>query len=129
MQVERLSESNFLLYAAKHYKNVNCIDSEEFFEDILIFRYLRRILNKYKTRSVLNERLILNHIITINNLWGPEHTCKMLFLKLPGYEECLKPFLEYVGIMPTKIEGIYDEIIYAKDIESDIIIESVLEKL
>ena len=64
--------------------------------------YIKKLLNKYKTTGDLKERLILNHIIVLYNCFGPFAT-EMLFLKLPEYEECLKPFLLYLNFLPEKI--------------------------
>ena len=62
--IEQLTESNFLLYAAKHYDNPQCMDIEEFQDDLKRINYIKKLLNKYKTTGELKERLIINHIIS-----------------------------------------------------------------
>jgi len=94
---DQLSEDNFLLYAAKHYYKPNCIDAEEFYEDLKRFKYLRRLINRYEETGVLSERLMLNHIIVIFNVFGIQPGLKMVEFK---FEEqhwpIIKPFLIYL---------------------------------
>ena len=103
---EKLDESNFVLYAAKYYDNPHCIDTVEFFDDLNRFKYLKRLFNKYAESGELRERLILNHLVIIYNVFGPVAGTRMLFLKLQGYEEHLKPFLVYLSYLPEKVTGI-----------------------
>ena len=79
---EQLSEDNFLLYAAKHYYKPNVIDADEFYEDLKRFQYVKRQLNRYLDSGELSERLILNHLIVIFNVYGMDHSLKMLEFKL-----------------------------------------------
>jgi hypothetical protein len=99
-----LDDSNFLLYAAKYYDNPQCYDTEEFYEDLKRFKYIKRLINRYIRRGDLKERLILNHIIALNNVFGPHATAKMLFMKLEGMEHCLKPFLTFLSILPDAVD-------------------------
>ena len=96
--IDKLDETNFLLYAAKHYDNPQCYDTIEFYDDLKRFKYVKRLLNRYQEEGDLKERLILNHIIILNNVFGPIHTTKMLFLKCKDMEEHLKPFLLFLNI-------------------------------
>ena len=80
--IEKLDETNFVLYAAKHYDNPECFDTEEFISDLKRFKYLKRLFNKYHENNELKERLILNHIVVLYNLFGPEVTSRILFLML-----------------------------------------------
>lgn len=104
-QFEILTEANFLLYCAKHYDNPHCLSMEEFQEDINRFKYIKRLFNKYKDTDELRERLILNHIVILYNIFG-SHATRMLFLKLKDYEPQLKPFLILLNRLPEKIYGI-----------------------
>lgn len=103
---ERLDETNFMLYAARNYDNAQCYDTVEFYEDLKRFKYIKRLLNRYSRSGDLKERLILNHVIALNNVFGPEATVRMLFVKLEGMERYIKPFLEFLSIMPHRIERI-----------------------
>ena len=78
---ERLNESNFLLYAMKHYDNPQCQLIEEFEEDLKKFLYLKKLLARYSRDNELKERLILNHIIILYNLFNDAAT-NMLFYKI-----------------------------------------------
>jgi hypothetical protein len=99
----KLTESTFLLYAAKNYENPQCSDISEFEDDLKRFQYVRKLFVRYKQDGDLKERLILNHLIVIYNVFGPEAS-NMLFLKLKEYHDCLKPFVEYLNFMPELIE-------------------------
>jgi len=121
----KLTESTFLLFASKYYDNPHCSDIVEFEEDLKRFQYLRKLFGRYRQDNDLKERLILNHLIIIYNVFGHEAT-NMLFMKLHEYHEYLKPFVEYLNFMPREI--IYDDIRIHKDnIKSDQIIKDKLE--
>lgn len=123
----KLTESTFLLYAMKNYDNPQCTDMSEFEEDMKRFQYLRKLFSRYKQDGELKERLILNHLIVIYNVFGVDGT-NMLFLKLHEYHSYLKPFVEYLNYMPTVLQ--YDELIINKDsITSDILIEEKLKEI
>jgi hypothetical protein len=119
-----LTESTFLLFASKHYDNPQCSDISEFEEDLKRFQYLRKLFGRYRQDNDLKERLILNHLIIIYNVFGPEAT-NMLFMKLHEFHDCLKPFVEYLNYMPQIIH--YDDVVLSSDnIDSD---ESISELL
>ncbi len=119
-----LTESTFLLFASKHYDNPQCSDVSEFEEDLKRFQYLRKLFGRYRQDDDLKERLILNHLIIIYNVFGPEAT-NMLFMKLHEFHDCLKPFVEYLNFMPGIIQ--YDDVSLAADnIDSD---QSISETL
>jgi hypothetical protein len=93
----QLTKDNLILYAAKHYYNPKCIDSEEFFEDLKKFKYIKRLLNRYRDSDVLSERLIINHLIVIFNVFGYEAGLDILELKIEiEYWGVLKPFLIFL---------------------------------
>lgn len=92
-----LTHKTLTLYAAKNYHNPTCIDSEEFFNDLKRFKYVKRLLNRYRDTDELPERLILNHLIVIFNCWGFESGIEMLALKIePEHWGALKPFLVFL---------------------------------
>ena len=98
-----LNAKNFVLYAAKHYDNPGCESIEEFHDDLNRFKYIKRLFTKYQETGEIKERLVLNHLIALYNLFGPIPTTRMLFLKLDGNWELLKPFLVYLGYMPERL--------------------------
>ena len=126
--MDKLDESNFLLYAAKHYDNPQCYDTIEFYDDMKRFKYIKRLLNRYLDENDLKERLILNHIIVLYNVFGAEATIRMLFLRCKGMEVLLKPFLVFLNLLPDKIEniGIENKTIYTNTIDIYI---TILKKL
>jgi len=99
----KLTESTFLLYAAKHYDNPHCADVVEFEDDLKRFQYIRKLLVRYKADGDLKERLILNHLIVIYNVFGPEAT-NMIFMKIKDLHDCLKPFVVYLNFMQDLVE-------------------------
>lgn len=103
-----LNHKTLLLFAAKNYYNPTCIDSEEFFTDMKRFKYVKRLLNRYRDTGELSERLILNHLIVIFNCWGFESGIEMLALKIePELWSALKPFLIFLkAIHPDELTGI-----------------------
>lgn len=103
MVSEKLNEGNFLVYAMHHYDNPQCHSLAEFEEDLKKFLYLKKLLSRYKNNGELRERLILNHIIVLYNIFGDAAT-KMLFHKIE--ENCwdvLITFLVYLDRMPEDL--------------------------
>lgn len=122
-----LTESTFLLYAMKNYDNPQCTEMSEFEEDIKRFQYLRKLFSRYRQDGDLKERLILNHLIVIFNVFGPTAT-NMLFMRLHEYHEFLKPFVEYLNFMPEVL--IYDGLmINSNSIVGDELIELRLKEI
>lgn len=105
-----LTDSNFEIYAAQHYMNSHCETMEEFQEDLLRFKYLKKLFYSYRHKENLKERLILNHIIVLYNIFEAKACTKMLILKLDGYHDCLFPFLIAMNYLPKTgfIDGIKD---------------------
>lgn len=103
-----LTEDNLFLYAAKHYYNPQFSDIEEFYEDLKRFKYIKRLVNRYLETDELADRLILNHLIVVFNVFGIEAGLNILELKLDEkHWPVIKPFLlflkfiesnQYVGI-------------------------------
>jgi len=123
---EKLNEANFLIYAMHHYDNTQCYSLVEFEDDLKKFLYLKKLISRYKNNGDLKERLILNHIIVLYNLFG-EATTKMLFYKVD--EECwdiLVTFLVYLDRMP---EHIVDYGITLSEIVLDERVISTLRKI
>jgi hypothetical protein len=128
--IEKIDETNFLLFAAKHYDNPQCFDTLEFYEDLSRFKYIKRLLNRYEESGELKERLIINHLIILYNVFGPV-TTKMLLFKLDGQHHLLKPFVVLLGHMPDVIRGIgiENKTIISSDIPMDEKIVSILRKI
>ncbi len=96
-----LDNDNFELYAAKHYRNLSCISTEEFYEDVARFKYVLRLLRRYRQSGLIQERLILNHIIVIYNVFEIFAANKMMFFKIDeDLWPSLKSFLIYLNYLP-----------------------------
>ena len=93
----KLTKDNLLVYAAQNYYNPKCIDTDDFLEDLKRFKYIKRLLNRYRDSGVLSERLILNHLIIIFNVFDIEAGLNILELKLEvEYCSVIKPFLIFL---------------------------------
>jgi hypothetical protein len=102
----------------------------EFEGDIKRTKYLKRLFRRYKITKNLKERLILNHIILLNNVFGPEVTARILFYKIDERDyDILKTFLAYLNIMPEIIYGIRGKNIYSSDIQIDTNVAEILAKI
>jgi 5'(3')-deoxyribonucleotidase len=126
---DELNEDNFMIYAMKAYNSPHCIVSE-FESDIKRTKYLKRLFRRYKVTKSLKERLILNHIILLNNVFGLEATARILFYKIDERDyDVLKTFLSYLNIMPDVIYGIKGKNISTADIMIDTNIAEILRKI
>ena len=98
----------FLNYAMENYNNPSCKNIEEFQEDFNRIKYVKRLFNRYEQNGVLRERLILNHIITIYNVFGIIPSTRMLFNRIENRQHSLlKTFLVYLNYCPeSKMDGI-----------------------
>jgi hypothetical protein len=124
-----LNDENFMIYAMKCYGAPNCIMSE-FESDIKRTKYLKRLFRRYKITKTLKERLILNHIILLNNVFGPEATARILFYRIDERDyDILKTFLIYLGIMPDNIKGVNGKIIQSAEIPVDLNIAEILRQI
>lgn len=109
MNKELLTEKNFLLFCAAHYDNAKYVSTEDFIEDLNRIKYIKKLITRYVENGDLKERLILNHIIILNNCFGPEILCKVLYLKLKSQMKYVKPFLILLNVLPEKLYNVGDE--------------------
>lgn len=94
-----LNDDNFLIFAIKNYDNPSCNGMSDLEEDIKRFKYLKRLFKRYENTDVLSERLIINHIVILYNVFGDAAT-QMLFYKIePKYWSYLKTFLVFLNRM------------------------------
>ena len=106
---EKLTDENFLLFCAQHYDNSKYTSTEEFYEDLARIKYIKKLITRYTQDNDLKERLILNHIIVLNNCFGPEALNKIFYLKLKDQMRYIKPFLVMLNILPEFIYNVKDE--------------------
>jgi hypothetical protein len=120
MIFDDLNEKNFLLYAMKEYNNPQCVQVEEFYDDLKKVKYIKRLFNQYLNEGVLKERLLLNHIIVFYNVFPVRSATRILFLKIEEeFWPILKTFLVYLSYMPEIIDSINGRAILSDDIQLD----------
>ena len=121
MKFDDLNEKNFLLYAMKEYNNPQCVDVDEFNDDLKKIKYIKRLLNQYISEGNLKERLLLNHIIVFFNVFSTKAATRILFYKMEEeFWPMLKTFLFYLNYMPEdKIESVNGREILVTDIPMD----------
>ena len=114
---EVLNDKNIDLYMMKAYENPHCVDMDEYYDDVKTFKYLKRLLNRYEKTGELKERLILNHLHLLYNVFGVTAATRILFFKIDEeFWSTLSTFLIYLNFMPDRVEGIRGETILASDI-------------
>lgn len=127
---EKLGDDNFLIYAAKHYDSSHCCSTDEFLEDLKRIKYIKKLITRYIEAGELKERLILNHIIVLYNMFGAEHLCRILYLKLGDYFQYIMPFLILLNVLPSKLYNIRNETVIDIDmITMDQFIVEALRKI
>lgn len=119
MNIDYSLDEDFVKFAIKHYYSpLGKIDPEEFYNDLKRFKYIKRLLNRYLETGILSERLILNHMIIIFNVFGNYGALRILGLKLNNEQwSVVKPFLHFLKYIRDN---------QLNDIQSD---EVVVEKL
>lgn len=120
--MENLDGKNALRYALKVYDNPQCMSLAEFKEDFKRFKYVRRLCRRYLTTDDVSERLLLNHLVLLSNVFGVEPTVRLLFLKYEEDEElftALKPFLLYLKMLPEVVWAVNGQNIYTDHIPLD----------
>jgi 5'(3')-deoxyribonucleotidase len=124
-----LNDDNFLMYAVKAYNSPHCIMSE-FEGDLKRTKYLKRLFRRYKVTKTLKERLILNHLILLYNVFGVEPATRILFFRIDEQDyDVLKTFLIYLNYMPEKVKGINGKDIISSDILIDMNVADILRQI
>ena len=118
---EKITSENVMMFAIRHYNNPQCEGEKEFQDDLKRFKYIKRLLRKYYETNILKERLLLNHFIVLNNVFGADACATLLIFKIQKeYWPALKSFLLFLNILTE------EEI---KEIEEDEKILKVLKEL
>lgn len=124
---EKLTDQNYFLFCAQHYDNSRYSTTEEFAEDLNRIKYIKKLLTRFELYGDLKERLILNHIIILNNCFGPEILGRILFLKMWEQMSMVKPFLVFLNILPEKVYNVGNrEVIHTDEIPMN---ELIVERL
>lgn len=131
MNLRKLDDSNFILYAANNYENASFVDQTEFYDDLARIKSLSKLFNRYIKSGELNDRLILNHLTVLYNVFDHTALTRMLAYKLQNYLYYLKPFLVLLGYWPETLEhiGTDDETIIGSNIPMDAKIVTILRQI
>lgn len=125
-----LNDQNFYIYAAKHYDKPNPIQIE-LDEDLNRIKYVKRLLKKYRCNGECKDRLILNHIIILSNVFGVEATVNMLFFKVDKEDyHVLKTFLIFLKYMPKHFKVTFNNsYLRQEEIQVDLFIAQRLKNI
>ena len=127
--ITELTNENFLMYAIKHYDNPSCSGLKEFDDDLKRLRYIKRLLGRYKATGNIKERLIINHLVVLYNVFGIDAATNMLLFKIQErLWPQLKPFLVFLNYMPERIQHKGGRLLGA-DIALDANIVDILRKI
>jgi hypothetical protein len=125
--IDSLNDDNFLMFAMKSYDSPTCIPSE-FDEDLKRIKYIKRLIKRYKTTGEMKERLILNHLIILSNVFGTKNTVRMLFLKIDKEDYAiLKTFLLFLDYLPDIVYGVEGDNINTRTIPVDLFVGRILK--
>ena len=128
--VDNLTEKNISAYMIMSYDNLQCVDMEEFEDDVKIPKYIKRLINRYYSVGELKERLLLNHIILFYNVFYCEAATRILFFKMEEIDyTVLKTFLTYLNFMPETVELINGKNIVNTDIPISKEVAEILREL
>jgi hypothetical protein len=129
MSFDDLTNDNILIFATKAYDKPNCIMSE-FKEDMKRFNYLKRLFRRYAKVGEMRERLILNHLVVLYNVFGVESATRLLFFKMSKNDySALKTYLLFLSCMPEVVRGIKGHDIVSSEIPVDMNIAEVLRTI
>ena len=129
MVFDDLNNDNVTIYAVKAYDRPNCIMSE-FKDDMKRFNYLKRLFKRYRKLDELRERLVLNHLVVLYNVFGPEAATRLLFYKMSKDDySALKTYLVFLSVMPDRVRGIKGQDIISSEISVDFKIAVVLRDI
>ena len=100
MLFTELNEENFLLFAIKNYENPQAVTKEDFEKDLNHFRYIKRLLKRYKNSGELKTHLLINHFIILYNIFGDAAT-PMFFYKIEdNLWSSVKTFIVFLNRLP-----------------------------
>jgi len=124
-----LNDDTVILYAIKAYDKLNYIRSE-FEEDYKTFRYVKRLLQRYRATGEIRQNLVLNHINLIYNMFGVEAGTRLLFFKMDSADySSLKTFLIFLNMMPDVVHGINGKDIVSSSIPVDVTVAKILRNI
>ena len=97
---KEITKDTWLLYAQQNYDNPTFTKEQEFLDDLKRFKYLKRLFRRYTLTSEIKVRLIVNHIVVLQNVFGVEAACVLLLYKIDEqYWPILKTVLEHLDYL------------------------------
>jgi hypothetical protein len=125
-----LDDNNFFLYAAHHYMNP-CVDEQEFLDDLTRIKNIRRLFSRYEKHGELKERLIINHLMILYNVFDHKAMTRMLVFRLYNQLHILKPFLMLLNYWPERVDniGVDSLTIRSNEVVMDMRVVDVLRKI
>ena len=118
---EKLTNDNIIMFAIRHYDNPQCEGEYEFHDDMKRFKYIKRLLRKYAETGDLKERLILNHLTVVYNVFGADAGSTLLLFKIEQeFWNVLKTFMIFLNMLPEN---------ELTEVQEDPKVKKVLEKL
>ena len=94
---KEITKDTWLLYAQQNYDNPTFTKEQEFLDDLKRFKYLKRLFRRYTLTGEIKVRLIVNHIVVLQNVFGVEAACVLLLYKIDEqYWPILKTDLEHL---------------------------------
>lgn len=108
MNISNLNADNFMMFAMKHYDNPQSVTYDDFQEDMMRFKYLKRLFGRYVKTGVLRNHLILNHLIVLFNVFGDAAIPLLVFKLEKQYWDVLKTYLLYLNRYPEEGCGTLD---------------------
>ena len=110
MILTELTEQNFLLFAIKNYENPQAVTKDDFDKDLNHFKYIKRLLKRYKNTGELKTHLLLNHFIILYNIFG-EATTPMLFFKIEkDLWSVMKTFIIFLNRLPAYPKCVFHDV-------------------
>jgi hypothetical protein len=110
MRFDELNDQNYMMFAIKHYENPQAVTQEDFLEDMKRFKYVKRLLKKYKNSGDLRSHLLINHFIILYNVFDDAAT-PLLFYKIDrDLWNVLKSFMMFLGRVPEYPKSVINNI-------------------
>lgn len=100
MKFDELNEDNYLLFAIKNYSNPHAVTKDDFYEDLKRFKWIKRLIKRYKKDGELKAHLLINHFIILYNVFGDAATALLFYKSEKEYWEVIKTFVVYLGRLP-----------------------------
>lgn len=125
--MKNIDQDNFLVFCMHHYDNPHCSDVSEFQEDLRRIQMIKKLITKYKQTGELKERMIMNHMTILYNVFGKSAT-QILFFKMDHYHSVLKPFAEILNYLPDSIL-INSKLLRTSEIKSDPFVQQRVQEM